>query len=175
MQRRTRIILSVVGAVAAVPVVVGMVQGAEQAAHTANHGPTSATTTPAVRIPLGALTQPASRPTETQPASGKPTAHPSSASPSTAAAAPEPSCALPNGQDVLVRYIVPGLQPAAQELGEVDLAQCESTLDYIAQTSPMGDGYCTQVAWASDNPGYNPDTLPAPPLKKVVEAVGGGC
>lgn len=171
-RRTNRTILIVAGSTLGFFVVVGGI-GAALGKGKTSSTPTAASTPSAPAASAAPST--ASRPTETQPASSKPAAHPSSAAPSTAAADPEPSCALPNGRDVLVRYIVPGLQANAQELGEVDLVQCESTLDYIAQTSPTGDGYCTQVAWASDNPGYNPDTVPAPPLKKVIEAVGGGC
>jgi len=176
MQRRTRIILSVVGAAAAIPVAVGMVQGAIQATHTAaasTPSRTAAISLPAIPTPVS--TRPSPQPSTAAPATSKPATTPRVTTAPPATTTPAAACTLPDTQDVLVRYIVPGLQANAQELGEVFLAQCESTLDYIAQTAPTGDGYCTQVAWVADNPGYNPDAVPAPPLKKVIEAIGGSC
>jgi hypothetical protein len=109
-------------------------------------------------------------------AESTPAAASSPAAPSSqVAAAPSASCALPNGRDLIVRYVVPGVTPAAQVLGEVDLATCVSTLDDLQQTSPTGAGYCTQAGWVDQNPGYNADATPAPPIPHVVEEVGAGC
>jgi hypothetical protein len=90
-------------------------------------------------------------------------------------AVPQDTCTLADDQHLIVRYIAPGVQDNAQELGETDASHCTPTLQWLEQTAANGPGDCTQVAWASDNPGYNADALPAPPLKKVIEAIGPGC
>jgi hypothetical protein len=74
-----------------------------------------------------------------------------------------------------VRFITPTLNPSAILLGGNAVATCVDTFVTIQETSPKGAGYCTQAAEASDNPGYNVDADPAPPLRKVVIAVGGAC
>lgn len=90
-------------------------------------------------------------------------------------AVPSPSCTLPDDRDVIVWYRVPGVQDSAQELGEVDLANCTPTIDTVISTAPTGDGYCTAVGWADANPGYDANATPAPPLKHVIQEVGGSC
>lgn len=86
------------------------------------------------------------------------------------AATPTPTCTDP-GQDVIVRIVAPGVEPTAQRLGYY----CGTTEQQVATTSPTGVGFCTQVALASDNPGYDADATPAPPLKGVTTSVGGSC
>lgn len=75
-------------------------------------------------------------------------------------------------RDLIVWTKTPGAQARAQLLGDYDLATCETTLDLLRTTSPTGTGYCTVVAWADQNPGYNADaTAPRRP-KHVVETIG---
>ncbi|MEV6118707.1 hypothetical protein AB0L59_41145 [Streptomyces sp. NPDC052109] len=64
---------------------------------------------------------------------------------------------------------------SAQELGNYNLATCESTFKFLQETSPKSAGACTEAAWASDNPGYNTDAEPAKRLKKVQVAIGPAC
>jgi hypothetical protein len=71
--------------------------------------------------------------------------------------------------------VAPGIVPFAGTLGSVDLVNCQPTVNLIEQTSPKEAGYCTSLARIIDNPGYNPDVMPAPPLKHVILAVGGSC
>ncbi|MET7775357.1 hypothetical protein ABZU94_13960 [Streptomyces mirabilis] len=78
-------------------------------------------------------------------------------------------------RDVDVWMKVPGLPDSAQVLGNYNLATCETTFQTMQKTSPTGPGYCTEAAWASDNPGYNADATPAKRLKKVQAAVGPAC
>lgn len=160
---------SIAGGALLAAIIVGGINSAHKppAGNTAASAPTTAPAgSPAAQPSPVASTRP--------PASAPP--HASSPAPHTSATpAPDPTCTLPDTQDLLVRYTVPGLPDSAQVLGEVDLGNCTPTLDCLARTSPRGDGYCTEVAWASDNPGYNADATPAPPLKKVIEAIGGGC
>jgi hypothetical protein len=74
-----------------------------------------------------------------------------------------------------VRYVVPRVVDSAQLLGSVDLGSCRPTVQTLQDTSPKGSGYCTQVALASDNPGYDVNATPPAALKKVIVAVGGAC
>lgn len=96
------------------------------------------------------------------------------ASDSSQPAAAAETCAtpLPDRGDIIVREIRPGLVTDAIELGGTDPERCVLTFDSLQQTSPTGTGNCTQAAWASDNPGYDPSVTPAPPLKKVQVTVG---
>ena len=72
-------------------------------------------------------------------------------------------------------WVTPGQAAVAQEIGNVDLFHCAPTLTTWRSTVPTGPGFCTKIAWASDNPGYPIDATPAPPLKHVLGQVGEGC
>ncbi|MEU9979524.1 hypothetical protein [Streptomyces sp. NPDC051014] len=50
-----------------------------------------------------------------------------------------------------------------------------TTFESLPRTSSTEAGYCTEAAWASDNPGYNADATPAARLKKVQVSVGPAC
>lgn len=63
----------------------------------------------------------------------------------------------------------------ADEIGNVDFTDCSDSLADFRQTAGQADGECTTIALASSNPGYDPDAVPAPPLKHVIEAAGPGC
>ncbi|MFE2971873.1 hypothetical protein ACFXKC_51605 [Streptomyces sp. NPDC059340] len=78
-------------------------------------------------------------------------------------------------RDVIAWYKTPGLPDSAQVLGNYYLATCETTFQSLTHTSPTGPGYCTEAAWASDNPGYNADATPAKRLKKVQVVIGPAC
>lgn len=78
-------------------------------------------------------------------------------------------------KDVIVWTHTPGIPDSAAVLGGRSLATCESTFDSLPTTSPTEAGYCTEAAWASDNPGYNADARPAEHLKKVQITVGPAC
>lgn len=52
---------------------------------------------------------------------------------------------------------------------------CESSLKTLAAAAPTTPGSCTQGAWVSDNPGYNPEATPVKRLKKVQFSVGPAC
>jgi hypothetical protein len=100
--------------------------------------------------------------------------------PHTSAAAPSSSTydvAGPCGviRDIIVRFVTPDLPPSAEELGNYTIATCEPTFQSLEETSPKEPGYCTQAAWASDNPGYDAEASPAAPLKNVQVAYGPAC
>ena len=74
-----------------------------------------------------------------------------------------------------MRYVVPNVPDTAEVLGSVDLAACESTLQFLQDTSPKGAGFCTQAALATDNPGYDANANPPARLKNVIVSVGDAC
>jgi hypothetical protein len=78
-------------------------------------------------------------------------------------------------RDVIVWYKAPGLPNSAQVLGNYDLVTCETTFKSLTHTSPTGPGYCTEAAWASDNPGYNADASPAKRIKNAQVVIGPAC
>lgn len=104
-------------------------------------------------------------------------APPAGAQQAQAAPSPSPaaSCKLKTTFDYLVRTTEPGLQPQAQEIGNVNLAACTDALADFAATAGQAPGECTTVARVADNPGYNPDAVPAPPLRHVLQSAGPGC
>ncbi|MGN5376704.1 hypothetical protein ACQ4WX_01155 [Streptomyces lasalocidi] len=82
------------------------------------------------------------------------------------AATPHLTCSAPPERDVDVWMKVPGLPDGVQVLGNWDYELCEDTFQSLQHTSPTRPGYCTEAAWASDNPGCNADASPAARLKK---------
>lgn len=79
--------------------------------------------------------------------------------------------------DILVQQVWPGLPADALELGggwqwNYTTHSCMNSVDMTIATAPRGKGYCTQVALTSDSPGYNVETKPAGPLKKVIASAG---
>ena len=85
------------------------------------------------------------------------------------------TCTLPSSPDLLVRTIAPRVGPSAEILGSANLGLCIPTVQWLQQTTPTGPGYCTQVALSSDNPGYDLNRTPAPPLRKLIAKFGAGC
>lgn len=82
--------------------------------------------------------------------------------------------------DIYVRMIVPGLAPVAQELGgewvwDVSTGKCLTSAQMAIATAPQVPGNCTQVGYAADNPGYDPNATPAAPLEKVTAESGPAC
>lgn len=92
-----------------------------------------------------------------------------------AAAAKPARCRLHTTFDYIERDVVRGIQPSAVELGNVDYGDCTPTLRDWASEAADGPGDCSTIALASANPGYNPDAVPAPPLRRVIEKAGPGC
>jgi hypothetical protein len=175
MNRKTKAGLWTGGAIAAF-FAVGAIGNATHHKSPASAPPAAAavtatsTTAPAVTTAKPATPKPAP--------AAKPSTIPRPAAtskPAPTATPPSPTgCTLANA-DIIVRYVTPGLDANAQTLGSVHAADCTPTFDWIRQNSPTGDGDCTTAAYASDNPGYNPDAVPAVALKKVQVGVGPGC
>ncbi|MEU8031329.1 hypothetical protein AB0C13_22260 [Streptomyces sp. NPDC049099] len=108
-----------------------------------------------------------------------------SSQPTTAAPTPSPSHTVKPKpwhskgcgpeRDVIVWYRVSGGDDSAQVIGNYNVATCQTTFDELQKDSPTGEGYCTEAAWASDNPGYDADATPAKRLKYVQVSVGPSC
>jgi hypothetical protein len=81
----------------------------------------------------------------------------------------------PPTRDVIVWTKVPGLPNSAQVVGNYNAATCETTFQWLKHSSPTTAGYCTEAAYASDNPGYNTAAEPARRLKDVQVAIGPAC
>ena len=91
---------------------------------------------------------------------------------STVPAPISPACNLPITRDLIVWTRWPGVQDFATKNGDVDLVHCIPTLDGWRDWEQTGPGYCSAIAWASDNPGYDVDARPAPRLKHVIDKLG---
>lgn len=78
-------------------------------------------------------------------------------------------------RDVLVWQLAPGQSPTADRLGEYDVRTCQSTFDYLRETVELGQGFCTEAGYASDNPGYDESARPAWRLSVVEFRAGLGC
>jgi hypothetical protein len=79
--------------------------------------------------------------------------------------------------DIIVREKDPTLPYYASQLGggfafNHRSNQCQNSVEFNLDAVPDQPGSCAQIASASDNPGYNPDDRPAPPLKKVFASKG---
>jgi hypothetical protein len=96
----------------------------------------------------------------------------SGAAPAPATPPVSSTCNLPDRGDVLVRERIPGRPVYAVELTGTDPDHCVWTIDAMKTSVPTGPGFCTEVAWASDNVDYNINIIPAPALKKVQAAIG---
>jgi hypothetical protein len=119
----------------------------------------------------------------------RPAAASSSAAPSataTASALPRASTqaqceARPDTSgDILVRTTTNGQPAATQQLGgawtwDTRTSTCTTAADAIISTASTNAGNCTEVAYASSNPGYQLTVSPAPPLRKVVASKGPAC
>ena len=97
--------------------------------------------------------------------------------PTSEPATPAATCGLtPGGADLISWLRVPTIADSAQILGSVDLVHCLPTAETYADSSPTGPGYCSVLATASANPGYNADATPAlRPRRGVLVAVGPAC
>lgn len=125
-------------------------------------------------LALAGCSSSASKPVAALPTSVASTATPSAVRTTSEPSVPAETCAtpLPDRGDILEWQEVPGLPDSALELGGTDPEHCVLTFDSLRTSSPTGAGYCTEAAWASDNPNYNPDAVPAPRLKKVQVTIG---
>jgi hypothetical protein len=111
------------------------------------------------------------------PAASAPPATSAVAAPATTIAAASPSakgCTSPRF-DYIERDVGPNARTLADEIGNCDLATGQDSLATFQQTAGQAPGECTTIAFASDNPGYDVNAIPAQPLKDVIESAGPGC
>jgi hypothetical protein len=76
--------------------------------------------------------------------------------------------------------VQPGEAPVAQQLGgewgwDNSTGKCLTSVQLMIATAPLGAGNCTQVGYAADNPGYDPNATVAAPLTHVVAQAGPAC
>jgi hypothetical protein len=105
-----------------------------------------------------------------------------SSAPLNAAAKAEAACGKRGfaSGDIYVRMLSPGIQWTAQELGgewgwNASLDKCLTSVQMAIATAPRSAGNCTQVGYAADNPGYDPNATVAAPLMHVVAQAGPAC
>jgi hypothetical protein len=84
---------------------------------------------------------------------------------------PDSPCNLPTAGSLIVWTHAPPALDRSVFINESDVYNCRPALDTWKAGEPSGPGFCSKVAWSTDNPGYIP-VVPAPPLKKVVDQVG---
>lgn len=108
-------------------------------------------------------------------ASGTTASSPPAAATRAASPSPSASCAPKTTFDYIERDDDPGASVQADEIGNVDLENCTPSLSNFKAEAGQAPGECTTIALASDNPGYNINTTPAPTLKGVIESAGPGC
>lgn len=109
-------------------------------------------------------------------------AKPKSSAPPNATAKVEAACdkrGFASG-DIYVRMLSPGIQWTAQELGgewvwNVSLDKCLTSVQMTIATAPGSAGNCTQVGYAANNPGYDPNAAVAAPLMHVAAQAGPAC
>ena len=85
----------------------------------------------------------------------------------------------PSG-DILVRITTNGQPAVTQQMGgawtwNTRSHRCDTPVEAVISTASGNAGNCTQVAYATSNPGYQLTAAPAPPLKKIVAAKGPAC
>lgn len=85
---------------------------------------------------------------------------------------PESPCNLPISSSLIIWQHSPGTEDSARRVNESDTYSCRPTLDTWRAGEPSGPGYCSKIAWSSDNPDYLANVVPAAPLKKVIDQVG---
>lgn len=50
--------------------------------------------------------------------------------------------------------------------------RCITNVEFALGSNPPLAGFCTQVAYVRDNPGWNPDQAPSPRLRKIIAEAG---
>lgn len=85
---------------------------------------------------------------------------------------PQSPCDLPISRALIIWQHAPGVPDRSVFANESDIYTCRPMLDTWRANQPSGPGYCSKIAWSSDNPGYVPSVSPAAPLKKVIDQVG---
>ena len=80
-------------------------------------------------------------------------------------------CDLPTTHDLIIWQRAPRLHDSAFEVGDADLCIANARSIRGAPHSPLAQDTVPRST-GSDNPNYDVDARPAPPLKKVIDEVG---
>ena len=86
----------------------------------------------------------------------------------------------PGSGRIYVRTVTPGGSPQVKRLSgdrrwDSASGQCLTSLQLALAAAAPGAGYCTQVGYVVDNPGYDLKATPAPPLTHVAAHAGPAC
>jgi hypothetical protein len=86
----------------------------------------------------------------------------------------------PASGDVYLRTIQPGAPPSTAEYGgewvwNSTLGKCLTSVQMLIAVAPQVPGYCTQVGYVADNPGYDVNAAGNPPLKHLAAESGPAC
>ena len=85
---------------------------------------------------------------------------------------PKSVCGLPTLRSLIIWHRAPGMEDSAEAIDESDLYNCRPILDTWRARGLSGPGYCSKIAWSSDNPNYVLGISLAAPLKNVIVEVG---
>jgi hypothetical protein len=82
--------------------------------------------------------------------------------------------------DIYVRMQTAGTATVAQQLGggwvwNGSTHKCLTSAEMMMASAPLVPGACTWVGYVADNPGYDVNGTPAPPLENVVASAGPAC
>ena len=86
----------------------------------------------------------------------------------------------PKGSEIYVRYLSNGDDPPnSTSLGagyswDFGTKECVTSVEMALRSDSGLPGYCTQVAYIDDNPGYDVDRIPSLPFKRLL-AMAGDC
>jgi hypothetical protein len=86
----------------------------------------------------------------------------------------------PASRDIYVRIIKPGTSPEVRKLGgrwrwDHVTGKCLTAVHFMSATAPRSAGHCTQIGYVTDNPGYEPNVTPPPPLLHTAAQAGPAC
>ena len=85
----------------------------------------------------------------------------------------------PSGPDYIMVVHVQGTPDTAQRIAGYSWlaaqSQCVDAVSFLQSTTPDNAPQCRLIAPAADNPGYDVNARPAPPLKNVVGSFGAQC
>jgi hypothetical protein len=81
-------------------------------------------------------------------------------------------CNLETTKSLLIWKHAPGVPDSAIAINATDDYNCRPALDTWRSLVPTGPGYCSKIAWSTDNLGYVKNVSPVAPLQGVVDQVG---
>ena len=95
--------------------------------------------------------------------------------PTTTAASATGGCSLPTTPELIERTVRPDGPAVAVLIGSANTVLCEPTTKAFRAGVPTDPGWCSTLARFDDNPHYDVNAVPAPPLQKVIASAGAAC